>query len=76
MTISLYPGLPGMTIPMIFSESSKDSEFRMSEPGGLYHFGHTLEELREFPGVDIREDASGEPYMIVSDSDLGEGDPL
>ena len=76
MTTSLYPELPGLTIPMIFSESLKDSEFRMSEPGGLYHFGYTIEELRDIPGMDVREDASGEPYVILSDSDFGEGDSL
>ena len=76
MTIPLYPGVPGMTIPMIISESHRDPEFRMSTPGGLYHFGHTIEELREVPGLDIRETASGETYVIVSDSDSGEGDSL
>jgi len=76
MTIPLYPVLPGLTMRVGISEYRQDSEFRISVPGGLYHFGHTIEELREVPGVDIREDASGEPYVIVSDSDLREGDSL
>lgn len=71
----LSSSIPGQSSSLSSSIGS-GSEFRVSSPGGSYHFGLTVSEIEEIPGVDVRKTPSGEVYVVVSEDDLERvGDP-
>lgn len=71
----LSSSIPGQS-PSLSSSIGSGSEFRVSSPGGSYHFGLTVSEIEEIPGVDVRKTPSGEVYVVVSEDDLERvGDP-
>ena len=50
------------------SSLTQGSELRISDPGSVYHFGLTVSEIENIPGVEVRVDEDGEPYTIVPES--------
>lgn len=61
--------LPG-ELSNLSSSIGSGSEFRISSPGGEFHFGLTISEIEEIPGVDVRRTGSGEIYVVVSEIDF------